>query len=97
MDTLGAMAPGAMGAWVHGGHGWSGGRAEQAEWGGAGGHALGPCLLIGSRGIGDHGAKGPGATKSRGLAVMEGGWSGGRAEQAERAGMRWSPLKSFDL
>ena len=32
-------------------------------------------------------------------AMMEGGWSGGRAEQAERAeraGMHWSPLKSFD-
>ena len=30
---------------------------------------------------------------------MEGGWSGGRAEQAEReerAGMRFRPLKSFD-
>ena len=31
--------------------------------------------------------------------AMEGGWSGGRAEQAERAeraGMHWGPLKSFD-
>ena len=44
----------------------------------------------------DHGGMGWGPWGSR---AMEGGWSGGRAEQAERAeraGMHWGPLKSFD-
>ena len=59
METLGAMAPGAMGpgrhrsmrameAWVHGGH------------------------------------------------AIRGPWRAEQAERAERAGMHWGPLKSFD-
>ena len=57
LETLGAMAPGAMGPWRHGSMGamgveGHGGRVERGKGGasgagGAGGHALGPFELFG--------------------------------------------------
>ena len=50
VETLGAMAPGAMGPWRHGlmGAMRHGGRVERGKSGagGAGGHALGPFKVI---------------------------------------------------